>query len=85
MSSTRIAEVLEELPEVKEAAVCAITGSSSLEEIWVAIVPNGAIDIAAVKGHVKNYKEYGVELDEVFVVSKIPRGDLGKIQKMQLK
>ena len=36
VSATKIEEILEALPEIKEAAACGVEGASGLEEIWIA-------------------------------------------------
>jgi acyl-coenzyme A synthetase/AMP-(fatty) acid ligase len=85
ISAVKIAGIIETLTSVKEAAACGVEGKSGLEEVWVAVVPNGEIDAAKIKTLVANHDEGGVEVDEVFVVDEIPRGDLGKVQKIRLK
>jgi acyl-coenzyme A synthetase/AMP-(fatty) acid ligase len=85
VSSTKIEEILEGLPEVNEAAACGVMGASGLEEIWVAIVAGGPIDIEQIKRHLSDHDELGITPDELFVVDKLPRGELGKVQKHRLK
>jgi acyl-coenzyme A synthetase/AMP-(fatty) acid ligase len=85
VSSTRIEEVLRSLPEIKEAAACAVLGSSGLDEIWIGVVPNGAIDIDRIKLYLREHKDIQIAPDEVIVLDKLPRGELGKVQKPQLK
>ncbi len=85
VSSTKIEEILEDLPEVNEAAACAVMGPSGLEEIWVAIVTDGPIDIEHIKRHLSDHDELGIAPDELFVVDELPRGELGKVQKHRLK
>ena len=85
VSSTKIEEILEDLPEVNEAAACGVMGPSGLEEIWVAIVADGSIDIEQIKRRLSDHDELRIAPDEVFVVDKLPRGELGKVQKHRLK
>jgi acyl-coenzyme A synthetase/AMP-(fatty) acid ligase len=85
ISATRIAEVIESRPDIKEAAACGIEGHSGMEEVWIAVVPNGDVDLAALKDFVLQHEDVGAVVDEIFIVNDIPRGDLGKIQKIRLK
>jgi acyl-coenzyme A synthetase/AMP-(fatty) acid ligase len=85
VSATQIEQVLEALPQVKEAAVCGIDGGSGLEEIWIAVVLRSPIDPEEIKRHLKNNRDLGFDVDEVFEVPALPRNDIGKVQKHLLK
>ena len=85
VSGTKIEEVLQALPGVKEAAAVGILGDSNLEEFWIAIVANGSIEVAEIKRCLLEHNELGIEPDEVFVVDELPRGELGKVQKYRLR
>jgi len=85
VSGNRIEEILAEMPEIREAAACSGAGTSWLEEIWIAVVPHGEVDIDAIKQYLAKHSDVGIAPDEVFVVKQIPRDDLGKIQKHRLQ
>jgi acyl-coenzyme A synthetase/AMP-(fatty) acid ligase len=85
VSATKIEEVLEAMPAVKEAAACGVEGSSGLEEIWVAIVEQSPVDAAEIKRQLKEHRAVSVDVDEVMVVPTLPRNDVGKVQKHILK
>jgi acyl-coenzyme A synthetase/AMP-(fatty) acid ligase len=85
ISASRIEEILEALPEVKEAAACGVEGSSGLEEIWIAVVQQAPIELAEIKRLLKDHDDVGFMVDEVFGLQQLPRNDLGKIQKHRLK
>jgi acyl-coenzyme A synthetase/AMP-(fatty) acid ligase len=85
ISGTRIEQLLQALPHVKEAAACGVAGPSGLEEVWVAIVPNGPVEIEELKRHLREHNDIRIAPDEVFVIDEIPRGALGKVQKYRLK
>src|SRR5262249_5248717 len=68
VSATRIEEVLEALPPIKEAAACGVEGASGLEEIWIAVVSEAPIDASEIKRHLKEHRSVGVTVDEVFEV-----------------
>ena len=81
ISGARVEEILNDMPEIKDAAACGIDGPSGLQEIWIAIVTNGAVDIDSIKIHLRKHQDVGITPDEVFIVDHIPRSDRGKIQK----
>jgi len=85
VSATRIEEALEALPQIREAAACGVEGGSGLEEIWVAVVSETPFDPAGIKHHLKEHRDVGVMVDEVFELQTLPRNDVGKIQKHTLK
>lgn len=82
-------ELIEELllarPDVKDAAALAMTGASGIEELWVAIVPDGTPpnpgDVIAYCG--KKNSDYRPA--QVKFVDAIPRSALGKIARDQLR
>jgi acyl-coenzyme A synthetase/AMP-(fatty) acid ligase len=85
VSGNRIEEILRGLPQIKEAAACGVTGPSGLEEIWIAIETNGPVNIGEIKELLRTNSDVGTAPDEVFVLDEIPRGELGKVQKLRLK
>jgi acyl-CoA synthetase (AMP-forming)/AMP-acid ligase II len=84
VSGTRIEEILSALPGVKEVAACGVAGEH-FEEIWIAIVPDGSIDVEDISRYLREHKDIGVAADQVFLLDAFPRGELGKIQKPRLK
>jgi acyl-coenzyme A synthetase/AMP-(fatty) acid ligase len=85
VSARRIEELLEAMEEVREAAGCGVEDASGVERLWVAVVPNGSVDAAALKAKAQAHTDIGDNLDELFIVPELPRGDLGKVQKPRLK
>ena len=85
VSGTRIEEILEELPQIKEAAACGVTAAAGIEEIWVAVVPNGPVDTADLKRRLEEHADVRIAPDQIFAVDALPRGELGKIQKHLVK
>jgi acyl-CoA synthetase (AMP-forming)/AMP-acid ligase II len=85
VSGTRIEEILRALPNIKDAAACGVAGPSGLEEIWVAIVANGPVDIEGLKRHLNAHDDVKIAPYEVFMLDELPRGELGKVQKQRLK
>jgi acyl-coenzyme A synthetase/AMP-(fatty) acid ligase len=85
VSSVRIEEIVQGLPEIMEAAACGVMGPTGIEEVWIAIVTQAGVDIAEIKRRLKEHNEVKIEPAEVFVLEQLPRGDLGKVQKFRLK
>ena len=85
VSGNRIEEILQELPEINEAAACGVSGPSGLEELWIAVVANGAVDVDKIKDRLRQHADVGIAPDQVFLVDTLPRGELGKVQKFRLK
>jgi acyl-coenzyme A synthetase/AMP-(fatty) acid ligase len=85
VSGTRIEEILKALPEIEDAAAYCMVGPSGLEEVWVAVVANGTLDIAEIKQQLRQHRDVGIAPDEIVVVDELPRGELGKVQKHRLK
>jgi acyl-coenzyme A synthetase/AMP-(fatty) acid ligase len=85
VSGNRIEEILEALPEVREAAACAVPGPSGVEELWIGVVPNGTVNVERIKGCLRDHRDVQLVPDQVLVMDSLPRGDSGKVQKLQLK
>jgi acyl-coenzyme A synthetase/AMP-(fatty) acid ligase len=85
VSGTRIEDILQALPDIKEAAACGVTGPSGLEEIWIAIVPKGSVDVEEIKRQLREHNDVKMAPDKVFVLDELPRGEHGKVQKYRLK
>jgi acyl-coenzyme A synthetase/AMP-(fatty) acid ligase len=56
-----------------------------MEQLWVAVVTKGPIDSEALKGKARAHPDIGENLSELFVLPELPRGDLGKVQKVKLR
>ena len=85
ISARHIEEILETMEEVREAAACGVEDAAGMEQLWVAVVANGPVDSATLKAKVQAHPDVGENLSELFVLSELPRGDLGKVQKPKLK
>jgi acyl-coenzyme A synthetase/AMP-(fatty) acid ligase len=85
ISGAKVEEILQSLPNIREAAACGIAGPSGLEEIWVAVVPDGPVDIADIGRILREHTDVGIAPDQVVVLDELPRGELGKVQKYRLR
>jgi len=80
-----IEEIVETMEDVHEAAACGVKDAAGVEQLWVAVVPNGTVDGEALKARIQAHPGVSGHLSELFVVPELPRGDLGKVQKVRLK
>ena len=71
-------------PGVNDAGACTLMGKSGFEEVWVALVFAPSVDLAQLRRQIDSNREFGPNIDKLFVVETIPRGQLGKIQRAQL-
>jgi acyl-coenzyme A synthetase/AMP-(fatty) acid ligase len=85
VSGRRIEEIVKALPQVNDAAACAVIGASGLEEIWVAIVEEGDVDMDGLKNLLLSHQDIQTAPDEIIVLNDIPRSELGKVQAIRLK
>jgi acyl-coenzyme A synthetase/AMP-(fatty) acid ligase len=76
-----IEEVIRKIPQVVDAAVFAVPGTS---QIWAAVVCNGALQEQVVLATCRN-KLAGMAPDRLFHVDRIPRNDMGKIIREDMK
>jgi acyl-coenzyme A synthetase/AMP-(fatty) acid ligase len=85
IAASRIEEVLEALPQIKEAAACGLEAPSGLEEIWIAVVAQSPVDAAEIKRFLSEHRGVAFDVDEIIEVPALPRNDAGKVQKHLLK
>jgi acyl-coenzyme A synthetase/AMP-(fatty) acid ligase len=72
-------------PSVEDGAVCGVRGASGLDEVWVAVVPRPDFDPTHLVRFLQEEHNFGVRFARVIVVDKLPRNNLGKLQRQQLK
>lgn len=85
VSGMALDEVIRRLPGIADAGVCGIRHSSGTEEIWAGIVAAADVDCAELKKLISAHPEVRVGPSEILLVENIPRNDLGKLQRFQLK
>jgi long-chain acyl-CoA synthetase len=76
-----IEEVIRKVPQIVDAAVFAVPGTT---QIWAAVVCNGELEDRAVLEACRS-KLAGMAPDRLFQVDRIPRNDMGKIIREDMK
>jgi acyl-coenzyme A synthetase/AMP-(fatty) acid ligase len=85
LSGNRIEGVLRTLPGIKEAAACAMEGPRGFDELWIAVVADGRVDLDGIRQALREQEGIMIPPEEIFVLDELPRGELGKVQKDRLK
>jgi acyl-coenzyme A synthetase/AMP-(fatty) acid ligase len=71
---------------LKDAGACGVKGADGTDKMWVAIVPEShQSDVSALMKSIRGNPNFGANVEELFVVDRIPRNRLGKIQRNELK
>jgi acyl-coenzyme A synthetase/AMP-(fatty) acid ligase len=85
VSANQIEQALETIEEVREAAACGVEDAAGVERLWVAVVTHGPMNADALKAKAQAHPDIDNNLSELFVLPELPRGELGKVQKLKLK
>jgi len=72
-------------PGVKDAGVCAVLSQSGMDEAWFGIVSDGRIDLSDFKRWIEERQNEPIRVGEILIVDRIPRSELGKLQRHELK
>ena len=60
-------------------------GHDGIDEVWVAVVPRRPINISGLKQLIEESGQLPMRIDRLFEVEEIPRTDLGKIRRSELR
>ena len=71
-------------PGVKDAGTCAVLGPSGMDEVWIGVVSDAA-DLQGLKRYLEESQSDAIKVGEIFVLEQIPRNNLGKLQRHELK
>lgn len=89
VSAGSLEEVLMKCPGVRDVAVCGVKGDTGLEELWIGIVPAPSFSIADLQRALEQDPKFSEILKvggaEVIAIDQIPRNQLGKIQRLELR
>jgi acyl-coenzyme A synthetase/AMP-(fatty) acid ligase len=89
VSAGSLEEVLLKCSGVRDAAVCGVKGASGLEELWIGLVPKPGFQLAEFQRELEHQPKFSELLlttgAEVISIDVIPRNQLGKIQRGELR
>jgi acyl-coenzyme A synthetase/AMP-(fatty) acid ligase len=85
LAITDFEEFFTACPGVRDVGVCSMMESAGFSEIWVGVVLDPMIDMGAFRSHVESSAKFGSNIDKLFVVEEIPRGEMGKIKRQELQ
>jgi acyl-coenzyme A synthetase/AMP-(fatty) acid ligase len=84
LSTTDVEEYLLAAPGVRDAGVCSVMGKG-FAEIWVGVVLEDGADMGEFRRHIESNQKFSGNIDKMFVVEEIPRGENRKLQREQLQ
>jgi acyl-coenzyme A synthetase/AMP-(fatty) acid ligase len=85
LSGIALDEAVCRQPGINDAGVCVIRGNAGIEEIWIGVESSATTNLADVARALENDSAFGVPVGRIFVVEKIPRNAMGKLQRGQLR
>jgi acyl-coenzyme A synthetase/AMP-(fatty) acid ligase len=85
LATTDVEEFLLAAPGVLDAGVCSVMGEASFAEIWVGVVLEDGADMGEFRRHIESNQNFSGNIDKMFVVEEIPRGENRKLQREQLQ
>jgi cyanophycin synthetase len=72
-------------PGVRDAGVCSVMGETGFAEIWVGVVLEEGANMGDFQRHIESDQKFSGNIDKMFVVEEIPRGENRKLQREQLQ
>jgi acyl-coenzyme A synthetase/AMP-(fatty) acid ligase len=85
LATTEFEEFLLSAPGVQDAGVCSVMGETGFAEIWVGVVLEDGTDMGDFRRHIESDQKFSGNIDKMFVVEEIPRGENRKLQREQLQ
>jgi acyl-coenzyme A synthetase/AMP-(fatty) acid ligase len=86
LATTDFEEFLCAAPGVRDAGACSVMeGESGFAEIWVGVVLEDGADVGAFRQYIESNETYQRNVDKMFVVEEIPRGENRKLQRQELQ
>jgi len=85
LATNEFEEFLNAAPGVRDAGVCSVMGESGFAEIWVGVMLEEGADMGAFRQYVESNAAYQGNIDKMFVVEEIPRGENRKLQRLELQ
>ena len=84
-NATEFEEFLYRAPSVRDAGVCSVPGEAGFAEIWVGVVLEDGADMGTFRQYIESNETYRGNIDKMFVVEEIPRGENRKLQRQELQ
>jgi long-chain acyl-CoA synthetase len=85
LATNDVEEFLLAAPGVRDAGVCSVMGETGFAEIWVGVVLDDGADMGEFRRHIESNQKFSGNIDKMFVVEEIPRGENRKLQREQLQ
>jgi acyl-coenzyme A synthetase/AMP-(fatty) acid ligase len=85
LATTDFEEFLCAAPSVRDAGVCSVMGEGGFAEIWVGVALEEGADMGAFRQYIESNEKYRGNIDKMFVVEEIPRGENRKLQRLELQ
>jgi acyl-coenzyme A synthetase/AMP-(fatty) acid ligase len=86
LATTEFEEFLLAAPGVRDAGACSMMGGETgFSEIWVGVVLDEGADMGDFRRHIESDQKFSGNIDKMFVVEEIPRGENRKLQREQLQ
>jgi acyl-coenzyme A synthetase/AMP-(fatty) acid ligase len=85
LATTDVEEFLLAAPGVRDAGACSLMGEAGFAEIWVGVMLEEGADVGAFRQHIESDLKFSGNIDKMFVVEAIPRGENRKLQRGQLQ
>src|SRR5262245_5258494 len=85
LATTDFEEFLGAAPGVRDAGVCSVMGEAGFAEIWVGVVLEKGADMGVFRQYIESNETYHSNIDKMFVVEEIPRGENRKLQRGELQ
>jgi acyl-coenzyme A synthetase/AMP-(fatty) acid ligase len=85
LATTDVEEFLLAAPGVHDSGACSVMGEAGFAEIWVGVVLEDGADMGEFRRHIESNQNFSGNIDKMFVVEEIPRGENRKLQREQLQ
>lgn len=85
MTAAALDEIVGSFAGLHDAAACGVPNAEGLDELWIAVVPQSAADLAAMKRSIEASGKLPMPIDRMFALAQIPRNALGKVERQELR
>jgi acyl-coenzyme A synthetase/AMP-(fatty) acid ligase len=85
LATTDFEEFVLAAPGVRDAGACSVMGETGFAEIWIGVVLEDGVDLGDFQRHIESDQKFSGNIDKMFVVEEIPRGENRKLQREQLQ